>query len=259
MTADVNTAFLPFHYPVPCYCKIFPQGSTALSTTNFFKHQVSAESSFDSSCFQKITYRSTSSHFFNLRNASILKRSWVQCWCSLHLLFEFQVQHIDHTTHMHYISASLQQLPKTCKVVPPIYILSRCRGESYSFWKVLFFFVCFLNVEPSIALTYSSQHRITEPLRLEKTTEIIVSSCQPIPTMSTNHIHTVLDHLQGRWPHHLPGQPVSEPHHSFWEEIFLNIQSEQLLVRPEVMASSCITSYLGEQGNPHLATMPFQL
>jgi len=47
--------------------------------------------------------------------------------------------------------------------------------------------------------------------------------------MPTNHVHQChicmfLEHLQGQWLHHLPEQSVPLPHHSFWEEIFPNIQ-----------------------------------
>ena len=70
-----------------------------------------------------------------------------------------------------------------------------------------------------------------ESLRLEKTPKITQSKHQPIPIMPTDHvpqchIHTVLEHLHGRWLHHLPGQPVPLQHRSFWEEIFLYIQPE---------------------------------
>ena len=56
-------------------------------------------------------------------------------------------------------------------------------------------------------------HRIIESLRLEKTSKIIKSSCQPNTTMPTKpcpecHIHTFFEHLQGWGLHHLPGQPV---------------------------------------------------
>ena len=49
----------------------------------------------------------------------------------------------------------------------------------------------------------TGNHRITEPLRLEKTTKIIQSDHQPIPTIPTDHvpkchISTFLEHLQGR-------------------------------------------------------------
>ena len=60
-------------------------------------------------------------------------------------------------------------------------------------------------------------YRITELLRLAKITKITQSNHQPIPTMPTAHvpqchIHTALEHLQGRGLHHLPGQPVPLPH-----------------------------------------------
>ena len=56
---------------------------------------------------------------------------------------------------------------------------------------------------------------------------IIQSNHQPIPTVPTNHgpqchICPFPVHLQGQWLHHLPGQPVPMPHHSYWEEIFPN-------------------------------------
>jgi len=49
--------------------------------------------------------------------------------------------------------------------------------------------------------------------------------------MPTDHVpqchnHVALEHLQGWWLHHLHGQPVSMPHHSFW--VFPNIQPEPL-------------------------------
>jgi len=52
---------------------------------------------------------------------------------------------------------------------------------------------------------------ITEPLRLKRSSKIIQSNREPIPTMSTDHIpwchtSTVLGHLQVQWLHHLPGQ-----------------------------------------------------
>ena len=60
--------------------------------------------------------------------------------------------------------------------------------------------------------------RCTESLRLEKTSEIIQSSCPP--TLPTNHIrqrHTdpSLDHLHRRCSRRLPGQPVSVHRCSF--------------------------------------------
>ena len=52
------------------------------------------------------------------------------------------------------------------------------------------------------------------------------------PTIATNrvphcYIYTLLEQLQGRWLHHLPGQPIPMYHYSFWEEIVPNIQPER--------------------------------
>ena len=60
---------------------------------------------------------------------------------------------------------------------------------------------------------------------------ITQSNHQHIPTVPTDHvpqchIHMALEHLQGQWLHHLPGQPVPLQHHSFWEEMFPNIQPD---------------------------------
>jgi len=58
--------------------------------------------------------------------------------------------------------------------------------------------------------------------------------------MLTNHVsqcrsHVALEHLQVRWLHHLPGQPVSVPHHSLWEEVFPNIQPELPLMKLQAL------------------------
>jgi len=62
------------------------------------------------------------------------------------------------------------------------------------------------------------------------------------PTIPTNyvfqcHICTFLEHLQGQQLHHLHGQPVPVHHHSFWEEIFPDIQAESPLVQLEAIPS----------------------
>jgi len=44
------------------------------------------------------------------------------------------------------------------------------------------------------------------------------------------------------WFHHLHGQPVPMPHHSFQEEIFPNIQPEPPLARLEAISCSPIPS-----------------
>ena len=48
---------------------------------------------------------------------------------------------------------------------------------------------------------------------------------------------TFLQHLQGQWLQHLPGQPLPMPHHSFWEDIFLNTQPEPPMAQLEVTTS----------------------
>jgi len=55
------------------------------------------------------------------------------------------------------------------------------------------------------------------------------------------HISMVLEHLQGWWHHHRPGQPVPLHHHSYWEETFLNIQPEPSLALLEDIPSWPIT------------------
>ena len=59
----------------------------------------------------------------------------------------------------------------------------------------------------------------------------------------------VLECFQGRWLHHLSGQPVSLHHYSFWEEIFPSIQPEPTLSPVQLEA---ITSWIPqeEEANP---------
>ena len=49
------------------------------------------------------------------------------------------------------------------------------------------------------------------------------------------------------------------PDHSFWEEIFPNIQSKPPLTQVEVIASRPIPSYLGEETNTHLTSTSCQV
>ena len=84
---------------------------------------------------------------------------------------------------------------------------------------------------------------IIESLRLEKTSKIVRFNHQTIPTMPTDcvpqgHVSTGLEHLQERWVHHLPGQPV--PQHSFWEQISPNMQ-------PETVASVVVSSVINRE------------
>ena len=65
--------------------------------------------------------------------------------------------------------------------------------------------------------------------------------------------------LQGWELHHLPGQPVPMPGHSFSKEIFPNIHSKPPLTQLEAIASRPIASYLAEETNNHLTTTSFQV
>ena len=51
------------------------------------------------------------------------------------------------------------------------------------------------------------------------------------------HIYMFLERLRGQWLHHLPGQPVPMPHHSFWGETFPDIQPESPMVQLEAIPS----------------------
>ena len=41
-----------------------------------------------------------------------------------------------------------------------------------------------------------------------------------------HNIQTFFEHLQGRWLHHLSGQPIPVPDHPFREVVFPNVQPE---------------------------------
>jgi len=93
--------------------------------------------------------------------------------------------------------------------------------------------------------------------------KITKSNCQSIPPMPTNsvpqcHIHMVLEHLQGRWIHHLPGQPVPVPHHSFKEVVFLisnlNISWHNLKPLPLILKNNV----WGKRGEKKYVIQEFQ-
>ena len=67
-----------------------------------------------------------------------------------------------------------------------------------------------------------------------------------------------LEHMQGWWLHHLPGQPVPMPDHFFSREIFHNIQSKPPLTQLEAISSHPIISYLEEETSACLTTASFQ-
>ena len=68
-----------------------------------------------------------------------------------------------------------------------------------------------------------------------------------------------LEHLQGQWLHHLPGQPISVPDHPFREAVFPNVQPQPSLAQLEVIPSSPITSHMREEADPHLTATFFQV
>jgi len=63
-----------------------------------------------------------------------------------------------------------------------------------------------------------------------------------------------LENHQGRWLHHLSEQPIPAPDHPPGEELFPNIQPESPMMQLEAIISNPITSYMGEEANPHLTT-----
>jgi len=107
-----------------------------------------------------------------------------------------------------------------------------------------------------VHVTVMKCHRITESLRLEKTSRSPSPTVTPTPPCLLNHvpkrhIYTFFEPLQGRRLHHCPGQPVSVFHNSFSKEIFPNIQPKppltQLLTDASLLATytrsfRCVTS-----------------
>ena len=67
-----------------------------------------------------------------------------------------------------------------------------------------------------------------------------------------------LEHVQGRWLHHLPGQPIPVPDHSFRKAVFPNVQPESPLAQLEAIPSSPIASYMREEADPYLITASLQ-
>ncbi|KAK4823743.1 hypothetical protein QYF61_006012 [Mycteria americana] len=59
-------------------------------------------------------------------------------------------------------------------------------------------------------------------------------------------------------PNHFPGQPVPMLDNPFSEVKFPNIQSKPPVAQLEAISSCPVTSYLGEETDPHLSTTSFQ-
>ena len=96
------------------------------------------------------------------------------------------------------------------------------------------------------------------------TSRFIKSNRQPTLPCFLNHTlrchtYTSFKYLH-RWRlHHLSGQPVPVPDHSFSEEILPNIQPKPPLTQLEAASSCSITTDLGEETNTHLAATSFQV
>jgi len=97
---------------------------------------------------------------------------------------------------------------------------------------------CSLDRDSLPRIIESSNHRTTESLRLEKTSQITKSNHHPNTTMPAEpcpqvpHLRT-FEYLQGWGLHHCPGQPCPMPDRSFSQDIFPNIQPKPPLTQPE--------------------------
>ncbi|KAK4821136.1 LOW QUALITY PROTEIN: hypothetical protein QYF61_013522 [Mycteria americana] len=95
------------------------------------------------------------------------------------------------------------------------------------------------------------------------------SSADPPPYFSKNQklYHFVIAMPKTASNHHMAHNSFSvhdQEHvpildHHFSKEIFPNMQSKHLLMQLEAISSCSITSYLGEETNPHLSTTSFQV
>ena len=68
-----------------------------------------------------------------------------------------------------------------------------------------------------------------------------------------------LEHLQGWWLHHLQGQPIPVPDHSFRKIVFPNVQPKSPLAQLEAIPSGPLNSYAREEADPQLTTTSLQL
>jgi len=108
----------------------------------------------------------------------------------------------------------------------------------------------------------AEQHRITESLRLEKTSKIPKSNHHPTPTMPTDHIphchiSMVLEHLQTVTPPP-PWAAVPLHHHSFGEEIAPKFQPEPLLGQLKAITSHPIAVTQEKRPTPTSPQPPFR-
>ncbi|KAK4818960.1 hypothetical protein QYF61_022627, partial [Mycteria americana] len=81
----------------------------------------------------------------------------------------------------------------------------------------------------------------------------------PLNHVPKHFIQTSFKYLQGWRLNHFPGQPLPMLDNPFSDVKFPNIQSKPPLVQLEGISSCPITSYLGEETDPHLSTTSFQV
>jgi len=98
---------------------------------------------------------------------------------------------------------------------------------------------------------------IIETLQLEKSTKITKSNPKPSMLCPPNHvpqchINSFLEHLQGQWLRHFPGQSVPLPHYS--EKKFFLIFNLNLRPLPLILLL-----LPGRRGWSHLAATSFQV
>ena len=106
--------------------------------------------------------------------------------------------------------------------------------------------------------TELQNHRIIgwkRPLRSSSPTVTTTPPCL-LNHVPKRHIYRFFEHLQGWGLHHFPRQPVPMSDHSFRNEIFPIIQPKPPPAQREAISSHPISSYLGKQTDPHLASFP---
>ncbi|KAK4826779.1 hypothetical protein QYF61_011428 [Mycteria americana] len=108
---------------------------------------------------------------------------------------------------------------------------------------------------------YESQNRIgwKRPLKSSSPTINLTLPRPPLYHVPKHLIQTSFKYLQGWRLNHFPGQPVPVLDNPLGEVKFPNIQSKPPLVQLEAISSRPITCYLGEETDPHLATISFQV
>lgn len=81
----------------------------------------------------------------------------------------------------------------------------------------------------------------------------------PLNCVCKCSIKTSSEYLQRWWIHHFPGQPVPKLDYTVSDEIYPNVQSKPPMVPLEAISSWPVACFLGEETDPHLTTMSFQV